>query len=75
MARRKPATINDDFEAVFEESAPVPPALARMERDPAQGEPRTADVHPAEVERWKARGRREARVGAVREPPLQERPA
>lgn len=60
MARRKAATVNNDFEAVFEEPAPVPPALVRMERDSAQGEPRTADVHPAEVERWKAKGWREA---------------
>ena len=28
------------------------PTLVRMERDPAYGEPTTADVHPDEVANW-----------------------
>lgn len=31
-------------------------ATVRMHRDPALGEPHTADVHPSEVDRWQARG-------------------
>ena len=52
MAKRKPATMNDDMESFFEPAQA--PALVRMERE--RGAPRTPQVHPAEVERWRAKG-------------------
>ena len=55
MAKRKPATISDE-NGFFDQ--PQAPGLIRMERE--RGEPKTADVHPAEADRWKAKGWREA---------------